>query len=276
MYLLNPYWYTRQYSAPVSNYLDQVIDADVAAGNLLGLEDGTKTAYATFIDNLIVDGYLGVSGGTISQASSVMKASPIMAGARTLAGALVPLVGAAPTNFNFVSGDYNRKTGLGDPSNTTKYLDSNRANNADPQNSNHNACWVSTPANGALMASSITNTGRNYMDITSIPSTRFSNRTNLTDNPVFGAAVAGLYGHSRTTSTAVAFRCPQGNGTATHTSQTPESRNVFLYTRSNDSVSFSTWSSARLAFYSIGESLNLALLDTRVTALINAFAAAIP
>jgi hypothetical protein len=34
--------------------------------------------------------------------------------------------------------------------------------------------------------------------------------------------------------------------------------------------------SARLAFYSIGESLNLALLDARVTTLINDFAAAIP
>jgi hypothetical protein len=35
-------------------------------------------------------------------------------------------------------------------------------------------------------------------------------------------------------------------------------------------------SAARLAFYSIGESLNLALLDARVTDLINAFGAAIP
>jgi hypothetical protein len=32
----------------------------------------------------------------------------------------------------------------------------------------------------------------------------------------------------------------------------------------------------RLAFYSIGESLDLALLDARVTDLINAFGAAIP
>ncbi len=36
------------------------------------------------------------------------------------------------------------------------------------------------------------------------------------------------------------------------------------------------WSNARIAFYSIGESLNLALLDARVTTLINAYAAAIP
>jgi hypothetical protein len=33
---------------------------------------------------------------------------------------------------------------------------------------------------------------------------------------------------------------------------------------------------ARLAFYSIGESLDLALLDARVTTLVAAFAAAIP
>jgi hypothetical protein len=36
------------------------------------------------------------------------------------------------------------------------------------------------------------------------------------------------------------------------------------------------YSNARLAFYSIGESLDLALLDARVTALITAFGVAIP
>jgi hypothetical protein len=36
------------------------------------------------------------------------------------------------------------------------------------------------------------------------------------------------------------------------------------------------YTDARLAFYSIGEALDLALLDARVTDLINAFAAAIP
>ena len=43
---------------------------------------------------------------------SAIKASCILMGARTLTGALTPLVGSAPTNFNFVSGDYARKTGL--------------------------------------------------------------------------------------------------------------------------------------------------------------------
>jgi hypothetical protein len=36
------------------------------------------------------------------------------------------------------------------------------------------------------------------------------------------------------------------------------------------------YSNARLAFYSIGESLNLALLDARITTLINTFGAVIP
>jgi hypothetical protein len=36
------------------------------------------------------------------------------------------------------------------------------------------------------------------------------------------------------------------------------------------------FSDARLAFYSIGESLDLALLDARVSALITAFGVAIP
>jgi len=76
-----------------------------------------------------------------------------LAGARTLTGALVPLVGTAPTNFNFVSGDYNRETGLGDASNATKYLNSNRAGNADPQNSRHVAAYASSAIsnNGAVL-----------------------------------------------------------------------------------------------------------------------------
>jgi hypothetical protein len=159
---------------------------------------------------------------------------------------------------------------------SSKYLNSNRANNADPQNNNHNACWITTPAVGALMTSSESNTGQNYLDTNTSTSTRFQNRDALATTIISGTTVAGLYGHSRSTSTQFTYRCPQGNGTATSASQTPESRNVFLYTRSNNGTTFSNYSTARLAFYSIGESLDLALLDARVSALITAFGVAIP
>ena len=102
-------------------YLRAVEDADNQA-----LEQGVQQAVNQFVIGCKSDGIW-----------SAIKASCILAGARTLNGALVPLVGIAPTNFNFVAGDYNRKTGLvGDGS--TKYLDSNRNNNADPQNNPQN------------------------------------------------------------------------------------------------------------------------------------------
>jgi hypothetical protein len=53
------------------------------------------------------------------------------------------------------------------------------------------------------------------------------------------------------------------------------SENIFILATSNGTAA-QNYSNARLAFYSIGESLDLSLLDTRVTTLINALDAAIP
>jgi hypothetical protein len=279
MWLLNPYRYTRQYSAPVSNYLDQVIAADVAAGNLLGLEDGTKTAIATFIDNLIVDGYLGVTGGTISQASSIIKASCILSGARTLAGALVPLVGTAPTNFNFVAGDYNRKTGLvGNGS--TKYLNSNRNNNADPQNSKHISVYASANTSPSRVYIGAGGAVAGRSSLGSGPTSTFSFAVvNSTASYSCGATNVGFMGASRASS--AAFTARGGGSTLSHSdpsavSSTPTSGSIYVFARENNSSVAEIYTDARLAFYSIGESLNLALLDARVTTLVAAFAAAIP
>jgi hypothetical protein len=105
----------RTFDPEITAYIAAVETADGQA-----LEPAVKTAYINFILGCKADGIW-----------NAIKASCILAGARTLTGALVPLAGTAPTSFNFVDGDYNRKTGLvGDGS--TKYLDSNRNNNADP------------------------------------------------------------------------------------------------------------------------------------------------
>jgi len=247
------------YDPDVLNYINAVQAAD---GQLL--EPEVVQAIGIFVNRCKSDDIW-----------TAIKACCILAGARTLAGALVPLVGPAPTSINFVSGDYNRKTGLvGNGS--TKYLNSNRANNADPQNNNHNVCWVSTPGTGVLMASSNSLTGRNYMDIPTLPATRLASRSTAFTSNVSGTAVAGLYGHSRSSSAQASYRCPQGSGLSTYSSQATDTRNVFLYTRTDNGISFAGWSLARIAFYSIGESLNLALLDARVTTLVNTIAGAIP
>jgi hypothetical protein len=205
---------------------------------------------------------------------SAIKASCILAGARTLSGALVPLVGTAPTNNNFVSGDYNRKTGLvGDGS--TKYLDSNAAHNIGPQNNAHCSVYASTlrqvGTSVYIGASSGSSTGIGG-DAASPPDTWIIHDT--------GSGVP------RFTDVGLGFKAVARSGSADYVRRTNGASTTVARTASATAPSTGTYTvfardgaflaSARLAFYSIGESLDLALLDTRITTLINAFAAAIP
>jgi hypothetical protein len=202
-----------------------------------------------------------------------IKASCILAGARTLNGALVPLVGTAPTNYNFVSGDYDRETGLVSDG-STKYLDSNRNNNADPQDSKHLSVYAT---------SRTTATNQTYVGIAgnSGGESRFSSEANNNDliglrlNSSTGAVssianVNGFIAVQRSNSTQYTGR---GGGVtvapAALASSTPASGNLLVF----DGIGKAN---ARLAFYSIGEALDLAALDTRVSALITAIGAAIP
>jgi hypothetical protein len=261
------------YIGPVQDYIDRVVAADVAAGNTLGLEVGVRDAYDVFIRACLDTGELGSSGGVLSQANSIIKAAPIMAGARTLAGALVPLVGTAPTNFNFVAGDYNRKTGLvGNGS--TKYLNSNRNNNADPQNSFHMSCHVTViaSATSVYMGGGVTTTETGISNMgRDGPGTFARNRAN-TAGTRLSALPVGFVATNRSSSTNYTRRANGAQDSRTETSQSPSSFDLMVFSATGGA--FPT--NARLAFYSIGESLDLALLDTRVTALIDAIAAAIP
>ena len=251
------------FDSDASTYIDAVETADGQA-----LETGVRIAINDFV--------LGCKQDEIWDA---IKASCILAGARTLDGALVPLTGGAPTNFNFVGADYDRETGLvGDGS--TKYLDSNRNNNADPQNSNHNAVYVSEAPTSAVTnhvymgVGPVTNeTGANNIIYTfsAPPRHAFRNRSGSSDN-ISGSPAIGLFGASRDNSANYTYRFSGSSTVASTTSQTPRSADVIVF--SNEGNSFPT--DARLSFYSIGESLDLALLDTRVSNLMTAIGAAIP
>ena len=67
----------------------------------------------------------------------LITSSCILCGAKTLAGALVPLKGNSITNNGFEESDYNRKTGLTGLSNNTKYLDTNTSDTSVPLNDVH-------------------------------------------------------------------------------------------------------------------------------------------
>jgi hypothetical protein len=248
------------YDTDAGNYIQAVEAADGQA-----LEAGTRQAINNFVIGCKNDGIW-----------NAIKASCILAGARTLSGALVPLVGTAPTNVGpFVSGDYNRKTGLVG-NGGTKYLNSNRAANADPQNSIHLACFkTNTSLSGALMGS-IT-APFDLLDNESGTLRAFSRN----NGPPTGIAtisitgVTGFMGWSRGSVSQVTIRGSSISLTGSSTSNTPSSVSLHVFSRSNNNAPQSI-SLARLAFYSIGESLDLALLDARVTALITAFGVAIP
>jgi hypothetical protein len=205
---------------------------------------------------------------------SAIKASCILMGARTLSGALVPLVGAAPTNNGpFVSGDYNRKTGLVG-NGTTKSINTNRAANADPQNDFHFYVYVSTAdtVSGGYL-------GSRTSDLTSRQgvgpfsgSLFFSNRSSPAASGT-GSQTGGL-GTSRSASTGYSIRRNSQNDTRTVTSVTPDSTKIFVFADSTPTGA-AEFSNGRIAFYSIGQSLTLSLLDSRIATLYNAIGAAI-
>jgi len=236
--------------------------AAVEAADGQTLEDGVKFAYNSFIKGCKADGIW-----------DAIKASCILAGARTLAGALVPLVGTAPTNFNFVDGDYNRETGLvGDGS--TKYLDSNRAANAEVQNNVHLSVYRTIAGSftrsqiGAVSYSAPNDTSIDYFN-----GWRSAVRTVAYGSQSASVNTLGFIAVSRSNASNYVFRLAQTNTTVSGSSNAnTTSTNFFVFNRSGGNY----YTDGALAFYSIGESLDLALLDARVTTLVSDLAAAIP
>ena len=262
-WLITPSWYDAA-DPDTLRYIQVVNAADAAAGQTGGLKQGVRLALDKFIVGCKADGIW-----------NAIKASCIMVGARTLAGALVPLKGTAPTNFNFVSGDYNRKTGLmGDGS--TKYLNSNRNNNADPQNSQHLSVYINTAdtsaTNAGYIGCGLGNNGASHIFRSPAGSGIASRSRNNSAGPNLGSANdIGFIGISRSASGSYIQRNNLVDNTVSIPSQTPLNESIVVFGRNGVAQA-----DARIPFYSIGESLDLALLDARVTDLIDQLAAAIP
>ena len=241
--------------ADVSSYILAVESADGQQ-----LEAGVISAVESFITGCKSDGIW-----------SAIKASCILAGARTLSGALVPLVGTAPTNNNFVSADYNRKAGL-IGNGTNKQLNANRSGSADPQNNVHQAVYVSqSPTNTISAYIGHSTTIPSYLAGASGTNTIQSRfRVAATGSKADGTTI-GFKGQSRSLAASYIIRTASSNATIAIASTGNPDAAQFAFSRAS-----SVYANARLSYYSIGESLNLALLDTRVSNLMTALAAAIP
>jgi hypothetical protein len=253
------------YQPPLYDSTAAAYIAAVEAADGQALESSIKTAYNDFIVGCKSDGIW-----------TALKASCILAGARTLSGALVPLVGSAPTNNNFVNADYNRKTGLiGDG--TTKFLNSNRLNNTDPQNSKHLSVYasqVSPTVQRNVIGAGVSSNNGSVIQLLS--STSYRNRVNsaIITQSVTASSTTGLVGVSRSNASNFIFRQGNNNFTSTATSAAGVNLSTFVFA-SSLAGGPNGLSANRMSFYSLGESIDLAKLDTRVSSLITAINAAI-
>lgn len=242
--------------------MDYIRRVETADGQPLELQ--VKAAIDVFVRGCKADGIWGA-----------IKSSCVLIGPRTLTGALTPLVGAAPTNINFVTADYIRKTGLAG-NGSSKYLNSNRNNNADPQNNKHISVYASAlPTNiGAFVAGRQTGTeigaSRILHNASGLPDYQINISTDSTTQ--VGRAAMGFYGCSRSDPDAIQARSSQSTVIAAQSSTAPISANYGIFARITNTTP-GTYSNSRLAFYSIGEALDLYLLEARVSTLVSTLAA---
>jgi hypothetical protein len=254
------------YIAAVEAADTQALEVGVKAADTQALEVGVKDAINAFVVGCKADGIW-----------NAIKASCIMAGARTLAGALVPLVGAAPTRFGTEGGwNYNRKTGTAG-NGTNNYLDSNFqfANLANAQNNNHLAYFRPSGDTGTATIAVNYDTMTCNLIINNGAARNFHENVFALSPPV-AQATTGFRAITRSSSASYSYRAGgQVSSLSITSASAPSNRNIFVFARNNLGT-IDSYATGRKAFYSIGESIDLALLDARVTTLINAIAAAIP
>jgi len=246
--------------ADALDYLDRMAAADGAS-----VEVGVATAVDAFFRD--------------SKASGVfdaLKACCILAGARTLAGALVPVVGDAPTNVanGFVSGDYSRTAGLtGDG---TSYLDSGFA--IDEPENYHQCAYITTkPTVNTVFVGSDNASQQRYLLYSNVAADETRAISGQTGTPYFGGSgslEAGFKGVLRASASDFEARASATTSSVSSAAGDATSLNSFVFSNNLNGTS-SGAGDAAIAFYSIGTSLSLEDLDTAVTNLITAIGEAL-
>ena len=253
--------------ADAIDYLSRMATADGA-----GVEVGVATAVDAFFRDTKAAGVF-----------DALKACCILCGARTITGALVPLVGTAPTaQGGWASGDYSRTAGMTGDGNAL-YLDANVANDSDfggsvtdPQNDNHNAVYATAIAvtNGVFIASGNADhlaAGTNVL-AGGTSNNVFGRNRSAAGTDTGSLPTAGFIAANRSVSGEYVVRNGESETTASVASETPTSDNILVFRRGSGSFAYGAHT---IAFYSIGTSLSLADLDTAVTNLITAIGEAL-
>lgn len=189
--------------------------------------------------------------------------------AKTLEGALVAFVGPNPTNVNFASDDYDRKTGLvGDA--LSKQLNIGIDTRQIPRDSISFAVFAKTlgVTNAFLIDSGRANAGASGI----VADGRFRCRSTSLDN--FPSTSANnFFAFSRNSSGSVFARRGRLGVMRERAADTPSIGSLSLF---NASVAPNLRSSARIMFWSVGLALDVEKLEQRVLRFDAALGAAIP
>jgi hypothetical protein len=248
--------YGKKYDSDVVAYIKAVESADGAL-----LETSVRALYYDFIVGCKNDGIW-----------NSIKASCLLGGARTLNGALVPLVGNAPTNVNFISSDYNRKTGL--VTDGTKYLNLGYDNNDTtnfPTDNSHASVYIKENSVSFGSSGPYIILGAKGYSYEGGMGFQFASGGYIVHNRTFGGLTYGystiisFVGTSKSTSAGSFIgRTNRANTTSSTTSTaTPSSGLYGVFGLGNGSLLYP--SGLRISFYSLGRSLDLAKLDARIS-----------
>ena len=239
----------RQYGAGFSDAARDYFARLDAAGLRVTAYDA---ANARLIDRLVAN------GGNFWPASGAFNA---------MAGYLYPGNGAnliplkdghdAGTLNAFVTGDWNAVTGLkGDGS--TKYVDSNRNNNADGQNDQSMGVMQTTADTSGgftvYLGAGVAEVGANLVGRSGADLGSFRSRNQTLDSSVASIGAGAKYiGITRSEAANFKARINSSEETYTRASEVPLNTNVLVFRRG---VSSPFYSNARLPFYHIGPNLN--------------------
>jgi len=180
----------------------------------------------------------------------------------------------SPVGNGFVEGDYGRTAGLtGDG---TSYIDSGRANDADPQNDKHVSVYASNAGTlYKIYIGSLSSTpSQTLTQLSRLDATRANGVVNGAAAQTLSALPDGFFGITRSSASSQNARIDGATTEGLIASNGNNSLNLFVFARNTNGTA-SEFIDATIAFYSIGTSLSLADLDTAVTNLITAIGEAL-
>lgn len=252
------------------NYIQRVETADGEA-----LETGVKQAInQLFLDLKSVSAPVsGTNWNSVASGTLLL-----MVGPRTLAGILEPLYPdeTLPTNTNFVSGDYNRKTGL--LGGTGKRIDFRDMSSGGPTINDHaQAVWITSlgtaVTNRAFITSGPTAGTTGMVKSATAASFLFrSANSGSSNNTTVSESTVGFCGLSRSNSANFLTRIAGTTANPTVASSSFHPEQCRLFQRTDGTQQFT----GRMAFACFTTAIDLEAMETHLTAYINAVNAALP